>query len=49
MNKWPDKSTTSNDMLDFESGKESLKGKYLVIEHHILQIQDILLHYLKFN
>ena len=27
---------------------KSLQGKYLVIERHILQIQDILLQYLKF-
>ena len=32
-------------MLDFESDIENLKGKYLVMERHILQIQDILLQY----
>ena len=36
-------------MLDFESDIENLKGKYLVIERHILQIQGILLQYLKSN
>ena len=36
-------------MLDFESDIENLEGKYLAIERHILQIQDILLQYLKFN
>ena len=36
-------------MLDFESDIKNLSGKYLVIERHILQIQDILLQYLKFN
>ena len=44
--KLPDKSTTSYDMLDFESDIENLQGKYVVIERHILQIQDILLQYL---
>ena len=34
-------------MLDFESDIENLQKKYLVIERHILQIQDILLQYLK--
>ena len=48
-NKWPDKSITSYAMLDFESDIENLLGKYLVIERHILQIQDILLQYFKFN
>ena len=36
-------------MLDFESDIENLQGKYLVIERHILKIQDILLQYLTFN
>ena len=36
-------------MLDFESDIQNLQEKYLVIEHHILQIQDILVQYLKFN
>ena len=43
MNKWPDKSATSYALLDFESNIENL------IKRHILQIQDILLKYLKFN
>ena len=47
--KWPDKSTTSYAMLDFERDLENLEGKYLVIERQILQIQDILLQCLKFN
>ena len=47
--KWPDKYTTSYAMLDFKSVIENLQGKYLVIERHILQIQDILLQFLKFN
>ena len=34
-------------MLDFESEIEI--GKYLLIERHVMQIQDILLQYLKFN
>ena len=29
--KWPDKSTTSYDMLDFKSYITNLLGKYLVI------------------
>ena len=45
----PDKSTTSYDMLDFESDIKKLKGKYLVIERHKLQIQGILLQYLNLN
>ena len=36
-------------MLDFGSNIENLQGKYLVIERYILQIQDTLLQYLKFN
>ena len=28
-------------MLDIESDIENLQGKYLVIERHMLQIQDI--------
>ena len=36
-------------MLDFASDIENLQEKYLVIERHILQIQDILLQYLKIN
>ena len=36
-------------MLDFERDIENLEGKYLVIERYMLQIQDILLQYLKFN
>ena len=34
---------TSYDMLDFKSYTKSLTLKYLVIEHHMLQIQGILL------
>ena len=45
VNKWPDKSTTSYAMLDFESDIENLKGKYLAIERQILQSQYILLQY----
>ena len=48
-NKWPDKSTTSYNMLDFKSYLKKLYGKYLVIERHMLQIQGILLQYLKLN
>ena len=48
-NKCPDKSTARYAMLGFESDIENLRGKYLVIERHILQIQDMLLQYLKFN
>ena len=47
--KVPDKSTTGYDMLDFKSFTKSLTRKTLVIERHILQIQGILLHHLKFN
>ena len=47
--KWPDKSTTSYDMLDFKSYIKSLTHKYLVFGHDMLQIQGILLQYLKFN
>ena len=47
--RWPDKSTTSYDMLDFQSYIKSLTRKCLVIERHMLQIQGILLQYLKFN
>ena len=36
-------------MLDFESDTESLQEKYLVNERHVLQIQDLLLQYVKFN
>ena len=36
--KWPDKSTTSYDMLDFKSYVISLTRKYLVIGRHMLQI-----------
>ena len=36
--KWPDKSTTSYAMLNFESDTKNVLGKYLVIECHILQI-----------
>ena len=39
--KWPDKSTTSYDKLDFKSYMKNLEGKYLLIERHILQIQSI--------
>ena len=46
---WPDKSTESYDMLDFKSHIKNLQGKYLVIKHHMLQIQGILLQYLEFN
>ena len=50
MNKCPEKpTTTSYAMLDFESNIENLQRKYLVIERHILQIQEILLRYLNFN
>ena len=47
--KWPDKSTTSYDMLDFKSCIENLTRKYLVTERHMLKLQGILLQYLKFN
>ena len=47
--RWADKSTLSYDMLDFKSYMKNLEGKYLLIERHILQIQSILLQYLKFN
>ena len=47
--KWADKSTTSYDMLDIKSYINSLTRKYLVIGRHMLQIQGILLQYLKFN
>ena len=47
--KWPDKSTTSYDMLDFKRYAANLTSKYRVIERHLLQIQGILLHYLKLN
>ena len=47
--KWPDKSTTSYNMLHFKSYIKNLYGKYLVIERHMLQIQGILLQYLKFD
>ena len=47
--KWPDKSIASYAMLDFESDIENLLEKYLVIERNLLQIQGILLKYLKFN
>ena len=47
--KWPEKSTTSSDMLDFKSSIKSLTRKYLMIERHMLQIQGILFQYLKFN
>ena len=40
--KWPDKTTTSYDMLDFNSYIKSLTRKYLVIGRHMLQIQGIL-------
>ena len=36
-------------MLDFKSYIKSWTRKYLVIERNMLQIQGILLHYLKFN
>ena len=36
-------------MLDFKSYIKSLERKYLVIERHKLQIQGLLLQYLKFN
>ena len=42
LHKWPDKSTTSYDMLDIKS---NLRNKYLVIERHMLHIQGILLQY----
>ena len=35
-------------LLDFESDLENLLGKYLVIERHMFQIQDILMQYLRF-
>ena len=47
--KWHDKSTTSYAMLDFETDIKNLQENYLVIERHILQIQDILLQYFKFK
>ena len=47
--KWPDKSTTSYDRLDFKSYLKNLSGKYLAIERHMLQIQGILLQYLYIN
>ena len=47
--KWPVQSTTCYAMLDFESDRENLQGKYLLIERHILQIQDILLQYLPYK
>ena len=47
--KWADKSITSCDMLDFKSYIENLEGKYLVFERHMLQIQGILMQYLKLN
>ena len=36
--KWPDsnKFTTSYAILDFEKDIENVKGKYLVIERHLL-------------
>ena len=50
INKWPDKSTTSYDMLDFKSYIKSLTRENLVIgRHNMLQIQGIPLQYLKFN
>ena len=36
-------------MLDFESDTKYLKVKYLAIERHILQIQDIHLQYFNFK
>ena len=47
--KWPDKSTTSYDMLDFKSKTKIWQGKYLLIERHIFQIQGILLQHLKLD
>ena len=47
--KWPDNSTTSYNMLDLKSYIKNLYGKYLVIERHMLQIQGLLLQYLKLN
>ena len=47
--KWPDKSTTSYDMLDFKSYIKKLTRKYLLIQRHLLQIQGNHLQYLKFN
>ena len=47
--KWADKSTTSYIMFDFKSYIKSLYSKYLVIERYKLQIQGILLQYLKLN
>ena len=35
--KWPDKSITRYDMLDFRSYTKSLTYKYLVIERYMLQ------------
>ena len=32
--KWPDKSTTIDDMLDFKRYIKKMQGKYLVIERH---------------
>ena len=36
-------------MLDFKSYIKNLERKYLIIERHMLQIQGILLQYLKLN
>ena len=36
-------------MLDFKSYIKNLEDKYLVIERHTLQIQGMLLQYLKIN
>ena len=36
-------------MFDFKSYIKSLYGKYMVIERHVLQMQGILLQYLKLN
>ena len=36
-------------MLDLKSYIKNLKHKYLVIQRHMLQIQGILLQYLKFD
>ena len=44
-----DKSTTNYGTLDFKCNTKSLTRKYLVIERHMLHIQDIPLQHLKLN
>ena len=46
--KWPDKSTTGYDILDFKSFIKKLTRNYLVTERHMLKLQGILLQYQKF-